>query len=114
MLPERDLGYLDDIRDYADRALQYTSGMTYEQFVVSGITTDAVLRCLMVIGEAAGRLSPAVHAALPQFDWNGMKAMRHVVAHDYHRVDFATIWNVVADELPRLHGELSAYLEELQ
>jgi uncharacterized protein with HEPN domain len=83
MLPDRDLGHLEDIRDHAGRALQYTSAMTYEQFVASAITTDAVLRCLLVIGEAAGRLSSAVHVELPQFDWNAMKAMRHVVVHDY-------------------------------
>jgi uncharacterized protein with HEPN domain len=39
--------------------------------------------------------------------------MRHILVHDYFRVDFDVVWNVVANELPTLKGQLEAILKGL-
>ncbi|HET7434669.1 MAG TPA: HepT-like ribonuclease domain-containing protein [Thermoanaerobaculia bacterium] len=110
MLPERDYGYLDDIRLYAQRALKHTEGWTLERLVASPAMQDAVIRCLIVIGEASGHLTKAAHAALPEFDWLAMTGMRHVLVHAYGRIDLEKVWHVVVDELPRLAARLETYL----
>jgi uncharacterized protein with HEPN domain len=112
-LPERDLGYLDDVRKYAARALLYTGGITFEQFQVDLAKTDAVIRCLTVIGEAAGRLSVAARERFPQFEWSAMTGMRHVLVHEYGRIDLVKVWDVVTGKLPQLHAELERYLGEI-
>jgi uncharacterized protein with HEPN domain len=114
MLPERDLGSLEDIRQYAADALSFVTSMSFDEFVASKVTTNAVLRCLIVIGEAAGRLSPAVYEELSQFDWRGMTGMRHIVVHHYDRVNYSKVWEVIEVELPKLRDELGAYLAAIE
>lgn len=112
-LPEKDLGSLADVRRFAGRALTHAAGISYETFVSDLTKQDAVIRCLMVIGESAGRLSDQARAELPQFDWPAMKAMRHVLVHDYGRIDLERVWNVVETELPRLEAALRDYLDRI-
>ena len=45
--------YVDDMRQFAEKVLAYTEGMGQEDFVESGVTYDATLRNLELIGEAA-------------------------------------------------------------
>lgn len=42
-----------DIIEAIENALDYTAGMTFEQFAADRKTIDAVVRNLMIIGEAA-------------------------------------------------------------
>lgn len=112
-LPERDLGLLADVLHFAVRARSHAGGVSYDAFIGDLSKQDAVIRCLMVIGEAAGRLSEAARAELPQFDWSAMTGMRHVLVHDYGRIDLERVWNVVANELPKLESFLSHYLERV-
>ena len=50
--------YIQDMIGFAEKCQSYTSGMDQAAFLASGITFDATLRNLELIGEAA-RLSPA-------------------------------------------------------
>jgi uncharacterized protein with HEPN domain len=113
-LPERDLGYLEDIRSNAADALSIAGGKSYDEFVTSVATRHALLHCLTIIGEVAGRLSPAAHEQFPQFAWTSMKGMRHILVHEYGRVNYEKVWEVVTDELPALSAELGRYLEMIE
>jgi uncharacterized protein with HEPN domain len=113
-LPDRDLGYLEDACKYATRALMHVEGLTFDEFAANESTTDAVIRCLTVVGEVAGRLTDAALVELPQFDWRAMKGMRNVLVHDYGRIDPEKVWDVVQNELPRLRDELNRFLANFQ
>ena len=43
--------YLDDMIDFAEKVLAYTNGFDQAGFVASGLTYDATLRNLELIGE---------------------------------------------------------------
>lgn len=45
--------------DSADRVLQYTAGMSRDQFFSDSLVQDAVIRNIEIIGEAANRLLEA-------------------------------------------------------
>jgi uncharacterized protein with HEPN domain len=45
----------------------------------------------MIVGEAAWRLSKAVKDAHPHVPWRQIEGMRHILVHDYFKVD----WNIV-------------------
>ncbi|HEB96666.1 MAG TPA: DUF86 domain-containing protein [Sedimenticola thiotaurini] len=58
--------YIDDMRKFAEKVLAYTSGMSQQVFVNSGLTYDATLRNLELIGEAATHVpEPVRQAHLP-------------------------------------------------
>ena len=49
------IGYVADMLESAQKALEFVAGMTYEEFVADEKTQYAVVRALEVLGEAAER-----------------------------------------------------------
>lgn len=48
--------YIDDMIDFAEKVLAYTEGLDQTSFEMSGMTYDATLRNLELIGEAANHI----------------------------------------------------------
>jgi len=60
--------YLDDMITFAEKVMVYTEGMDQAGVVASGITYDATLRNLELIGEAATHIPEdvrSVHSQIP-------------------------------------------------
>jgi len=77
----------------------------------SAFETDVVLRralerLLEIIGEAANGLSDDFKASIPGVPWRDLGRLRIVIAHHYHRVDPAQVWQIAANECPSLVAEL--------
>ena len=73
-----------------------------------------VIHRLVVIGEAAGRLGRAFHAAHPGIPWPQIVAMRNLLVHEYFGVDLDEIWTTVDRDLPILKRAMEELLEELE
>ena len=102
------------IRDIlnAIKAVQgYTKGMKYEVFVADQKTVDAVLRNLIVIGEAANHMPADIMSAYPDIPWQDMRDMRNFVVHEYFRVSDRIIWDTIQNDLPPLIQLLEPLLE---
>lgn len=56
--------YLDDIIDFARKVLAYTDGLDQAGFVASGLTYDAILRNLELIGEAPTHIPESIDGIL--------------------------------------------------
>jgi uncharacterized protein with HEPN domain len=102
-MPRRDWELrIKDILD-AVRAVQtYTEGMKYEAFVNDRKTVDAVIRNLIVIGEAATRLPDDFTRTHPDIPWRDMADMRNFVVHEYFGISHKIIWDTVQKDLPPL------------
>ena len=72
------------------------------------LVNRAVVRSFEVIGEAVKRLSPEFQATHPTIDWRGYARMRDRLIHQYNRVDWRIVWEVVQNELPDLISLLKA------
>lgn len=56
-MSKREPGLLiEDIIDSANKILEYTQDLSFEEFTTDSKTIDAVIRNLEIIGEAANRL----------------------------------------------------------
>ena len=69
---------------------------------------------LQLIGEATRALPEAVRERAPGVPWSKIIGMRHVLVHDYFRIDADLVWDVVQRDLPGLKREIEALLEELE
>jgi len=76
--------------------------MTYEAFTADRKTVDAVIRNLMVIGEAAGRVPDDVALAHPEIPWKDMRDMRNLVIHEYFGVSDKILWDTLQRDLTPL------------
>ena len=82
--------------------LNYSAGMTFEQFASDLKTIDAVVLNFIIIGEAASHLSEdfiELHSDIP---WREMRDMRNMAVHEYFRVDKMIVWETLRNNLPPL------------
>ena len=63
---------------------------------------DAVLRRIMIIGEAAKRLSEDFRQQRSSVPWREIIGMHNIVTHDYDSVDLDEVWKVINIDLPKL------------
>jgi len=76
--------------------------MTYDDFLSHRKTVDAVIRNLIIIGEAAGHIPEEICQAHPTIPWNDMRAMRNFVVHEYFGVSDKILWDTIQINLPPL------------
>lgn len=98
--------YVGDMLRFAQRVVEYTDGFDQEKFVASGLTYDATLRNLELIGEAATRIPSEIQATMPQIPWRQIIATRNRVIHGYLGLDNDTLWSIIQTDIPALIAEL--------
>lgn len=99
--------YLDDMIAFTEKVLAYTQGYDLRRFVASGLTYDATLRNLELLGEAATHIPEHVRAHAPHIPWRLVVATRNRLIHGYLGIDNDTVWSIVETELPRLLDDLA-------
>lgn len=72
-----------------------------------------IYRQITIIGEAAGRLSRPLKAQHPEIPWREIEGMRHVLVHDYFKIDRQQVYDTAANDAPRLKPAIQAILESL-
>ena len=87
---------------------RYIDRQSRDDFRDDQMRRDAVCMRLIVIGEAANRMSDAGRAALPELNWNGMAGLRHLLAHDYGSASPSLLWNIATVNVPALVAALKA------
>lgn len=94
--------YLDDMIGFAEKVMTYTAGLDQESFLASGLTYDATVRNLELIGEAATHVPDEVRAAQPQIPWRLIIATRNRLIHGHLGIDDDTLWSVIQTDIPSL------------
>lgn len=100
--------YLDDMIGFTRKVLTYTEGLDQHRFVANGLTYDATLRNLELIGEAATHIPDTVRTAHPEIPWRMMIATRNRLIHGYLGIDDDTLWSIIHDDVPELQEQLKA------
>ena len=102
-----DKALLAEICESIELIGQYIAGLTPESFEIDPLRRDATAFRLLMIGEAAKGLSPAVTERLPDIDWRGMIGLRHRLAHDYGSANFNVLWTTADQDVPALADALA-------
>ncbi len=97
---------VDDIWDAIERIERYTQALTQDGFVDDDKTSDAVVRNLEIIGEAANRLPEEFVTKYSEIEWPKIVGLRHRIVHDYFGVDLNIIWEILQKDLPALKKSL--------
>lgn len=88
----------------------YLAEIERERFVSGGLAQDAILRQLMVAGEAAFRISAMMKDRHPEIPWVKIVGFRHRIVHDYFGIDMDAVWKIATEEMPLLRGQVIAIL----
>jgi uncharacterized protein with HEPN domain len=76
--------YLEHMLQACDRVIEYTAGMTKDDFLANRLVQDAVLRNIEILGEATNNLlecSSYIQIAHPEIPWIDIYGMRNRIAH---------------------------------
>lgn len=108
----RDRESLIDIINAIRRIVRYTNGVSRSQLAANDEKLSAILYQITIIGEATKRLSQEFRQEHPAIPWREMAGMRDVIIHEYDRLDFDIVWDVVANKITELLTMLESVLIE--
>ena len=74
----------------------------------------ATLHWLLIIGEAANRVSPELKERHPEVPWREIVDFRNLVAHAYDQVKLEEVWRVLEHDLPELEARIRVILAEFE
>ena len=98
----KDHAHLHTIKEALAKIERQVDGVEYSRFLADLYVADAVAMQLAVVGEAARKLSPAFKDQFPQVHWTKIIGLRHLIAHEYEKLDPARLWDVAVDHAARL------------
>ncbi|MCL4428672.1 MAG: DUF86 domain-containing protein [Deltaproteobacteria bacterium] len=119
-MPEKTvMKYLEDIRDYSQKAIDYLNNITYEEFLKDNKTIDAAIRTIEVVGEAATKIknmpnSSDIFEKYNYVDWKEAVRMRNRIIHGYEDIDLEIVWNTVKTDFPKLKNNIEKVIKEVK
>jgi len=99
---------LDAVQD----AVGFAAGSQRDELDTNRMLTLSLVKCVEIIGEAAGRISDDVRSQYHQIPWRGIIGMRHHLIHAYYDVNLDIVWQTVTEDLPPLIPSLENILGE--
>ena len=103
--------YIQDMIDFSEKVLAYTEGMDQEAFLADGLTYDATMRNLQLIGEAATHIPDEIRQAHSEIPWHAIIGTRNRLAHSYLTISDSIIWGIIQEAVPDLLPALRSLLE---
>ncbi len=100
---------LQHIIEAIDRIFRFREALSYQQFLENEMAQYAIIKCFEIIGEAAYQIPKGTREQHDQIEWRKIIAFRHILVHDYHKVNMEVVWNAIENKLP----DLRARIEEL-
>jgi uncharacterized protein with HEPN domain len=107
MPKKTDAVYLEDILTYARRAQDRIRGLSRE-FEATVAHQETVAYNIMVVGEAASKLSDETRAKYPTLPWHEIRGMRNQIIHGYAETELDTLWETVTEDIPVLIATLES------
>ena len=106
----RDEATLLDLMDAARLVGTFVEGMDWEAFRSDVKTQAAVEHGLMIIGEAATRLSDDFRDRHDEVAWRKAIGMRNRLIHAYDVVSLEVVWQTAIGDIPALLSQAESLI----
>ena len=104
---DKDYGRLAHILTYCEKIRAATEVFqgNHETFLSDANyqTRDVCCFYILQIGELSRGLSDTFKAFHSEIPWKQIRGMRNVVVHKYGDIDLDTLWDVLMNDIPKLH-----------
>ena len=106
--------YLTDIVEAAGAIERFLIGTDREAFLQDELRQSAVQQKLIVIGEAAARLSAEFRDQHPHVQWRKAVGLRNFAVHEYFSVSWEIIWATATQDIPMVRDQAGTILHDLE
>lgn len=90
-----------------DRIFRFVEGMDYEGYLENEMAQYAIIKNFEIIGEAAYQLPKEYRLANEEkIEWRKIMGFRHILVHDYYKINKEIVWNTIHDRLHELKDEI--------
>ena len=102
--------FLRDIVEAADAVAGFLAEQDRESFTRDDLVRSAVVYKLVIIGEAANRLSGELRTRHPEIPWPDIVGLRNIAAHRYFGVNWSIVWDTAKSDVPELRANVATIL----
>ena len=106
--------FVIDILDAIDKIDEFIGNMDYGEFIQDDKTSTAVVKKIEIIGEAIKNIPKEVKVEYKTIPWKDIVGMRNKITHNYFKIDYEIVWNVVKEKLPALKIQVERVLKEME
>ncbi len=99
---ERELQSLLDMLQSAQIVMDYIKGRSKDDLSTDLQFQDAIIRRLLIIGEASKRIPEGTRQTLTTIPWAAISGMRNRLVHEYDEIDLDVVWDTIVHNLPTL------------
>lgn len=107
-----DLERVQHMIESINKIFSYTEDLGYDEFYNSELVQDAVVKNFEVIGEAAYQITSELKDNYDNIEWKKIQGLRHVLVHDYYKVNPEILWNTKDEHLHALLIDLEGIIEK--
>jgi uncharacterized protein with HEPN domain len=109
-MPRNEADRLQDMRDAAREIATFVKGRSREDLDQDRQLMHALVRCLKIIGEAAGSIPEHTRTVRHEIPWEAIIGMRNRLIHGYFAIDLDILWNTATENIPPLLEVLDSLL----
>ncbi len=111
----KDKENLLDILDSIKKIDEYSKGfIDANAFYNNKLYFDAVMMNIVNIGESVARITNDFQKKYNKIEWNKIKALRNIIAHDYLGIDAEEIWQIIINKIPELRKNVQKIINKLK
>ena len=103
-----------DIVEAGDAIARFLEDVERRDFLDDELRQSAVMHKLIIIGEAAGRLSGEFVIRHSRVEWRDIISFRNFAVHDYFGVNWDTVWATATQDVPSLRSYVAEILRQIE
>lgn len=65
---------------------------------------------VIILGEAANRISQEFQEKHPEIPWSSIIGTRNVIVHGYDQIKLQIVWDILTKDLPSLKNKLQSII----
>jgi uncharacterized protein with HEPN domain len=103
--------FLRDIEEACGKFLEFSEGLTLDEFAAREMPYYSLVRLLEIIGEAVKSIPEEVRTRYPNVQWRQIARARDVMAHHYFGLEDEALWEMIQVHVPELLGQIKPIID---